>query len=206
MSRRGSRIGGVVLGVAFTFALVALSRVPYAIERNGDALIRLSWRTATAFVEECRVVAAEELETLPLHMRRERICEGRLLPYRLLVEHDGAVVLERLVHGAGARQDRPLSVFEELRVPAGVHRVRVRWLPERAAETQLAADDVAYSQHRSDEPAAGPGEPPDASPALEIETTLMLAERDVALITYDGTYRRLVVRGAASAAATGRQP
>jgi hypothetical protein len=169
MSTRGWRAAGIIVAIAGTAALVALSRVPYTLERDGDAVIRLSWRTATAFVEECRTLTPEELARLPVHMRREQVCEGRLLPYTLHVEYDGVPVLERRVLGAGARQDRPLSVFEELRVPPGDHHVRVRWLPDASAT------------------AAAP-------PALELEATLRLAARDVALITYDGTLRRLVAR------------
>jgi hypothetical protein len=179
MSVLARRAAGLLFGVVLTLALVALSRVPYAIERTDDAMVRLSWRTATAFLEECRAVSAEELERTPVHMRRDRVCEGRLLPYRLHVELDGAPVLDRLVHGAGARQDRPLSVFHELRVPPGVHDVRVRWLPElQDSGAPGAAIDAAD----------------DAPPALELATTLTLDPRDVALITYDGSLRRLVVR------------
>jgi hypothetical protein len=169
MSAPGRRLAGLVVGLLGTFALVALSRVPYTIEPGADAMIRLSWRTATAFVEECRTVGAEELARMPVHMRRETICEGRLLPYRLQVVHEGVTVIDELVHGSGARRDRPLSVFRELRVMPGRHHVIVRWLP--------VGDAVS------------------AAPALELESTLELEPLDVALITYDGNARRLVVRG-----------
>jgi hypothetical protein len=174
---------GALVAIGATFALVALSRVPYAIESSDDALIRLSWRTATAFVEECRTPTAGELERLPIHMRREQICDGRLLPYRLHVEHDGVVVLDEWVRGAGARRDRPLSVLHELRVRPGTHHVHVRWLPDSVHAAVPRAADAATRA---------------TPPALELVTRLSLQPHEVALITYDGTLRRLVVRTSAA--------
>jgi hypothetical protein len=200
MSVRGWRVAGVALGLAFTFALAALSRVPYSIEPGDDALIRLSWRTATAFVEECRTVSPEELERMPVHMRREQICEGRLLPYRLEVELDGETVINNWVHGAGARQDRPLSVFQEIRVRPGAHHVRVRWIPDvRPGIGDATGDDASAASARANAESATPQRArneQEVPPALELETTLRLEPRDVALFTYDGTHRRLIVLGA----------
>jgi hypothetical protein len=166
--RRPLRLAaGVGVALLSLLALVALSRVPYQALPGDDALIRLSWRTVGTYVEECRRPTAAELERLPVHMRREEICEGRMLPFRLRVTLDGRVVLEETVMPAGARGDRPLFVLREIAVPPGEHRLRVEWSAEGGGE----------GGH------------------LDLEATLRLASREISLVTYDVDRRSLVLRG-----------
>jgi hypothetical protein len=166
--RRG--LAGAV-AVAATLAIVALSRVPWAADAGDAALIRLSWRYASEYVEACRQRTAEELERRPAHMRRPEVCDGRLLPYRLEVVLNGDTVLAEWVRGRGAREDRPLAVLHELRVAPGTHELEVRWTPEAGAER----------------------------PPQVVAARLTLAAREVALITYDVDERRLVARRAPGA-------
>jgi hypothetical protein len=178
--RLSRRTAAAALAVLVTTAIAALSRVPYEPAQPEAALIRLSWRAPSAFVEECRTLTPEELERLPVHMRRERVCEGRLLPYRLRVALDGRTVLDEVVRAAGAREDRPLYVFHELPVPAGEHRLHVTWERE---ESETA------------DPAGGTGGANPAPVRLALEAHLRLAARDISLITYDMDERVLVARG-----------
>ena len=76
-----------------------------------------------------------ELANLPLHMRRTEICDGELAPFRLVVELDGAAVVDRIVRPAGARADRPVYVLDELKVAPGPHRVAVVFSVEGESET-----------------------------------------------------------------------
>jgi len=50
--------------------------------------------------------------------------------YLLRVFLDGRSLLEKRVEPAGLRHDRPLSVFEEMAVAPGRHRVEVEFSPE----------------------------------------------------------------------------
>jgi hypothetical protein len=168
---------GIVLAVAVTLAIAALSRVPYTAARGEEAMLRLSWRTPGEYVEECRTVSAEELARQPAHMRRELVCEGRLLPYELRVLLNGELVVEEVVVAAGARQDRPLYVYKEISLPAGDHNVKVDWRAVRGA----AADDAP----------AGP-----VPRHLSLGAELRLEPREVALITYDSDSRRFQAKGA----------
>lgn len=171
MSR--ARVGlAVLVALVMTATIGALSRAPYRAETGNQAWIRLSWRVSAPRIEECRPLTAEEQAQLPLHMRREEVCERTGIPYRLHIVLDGERVEETLIRGAGAREDRPIYVYRELRVPPGAHRLQISLTPE-----------------------AGDGPPTGEAPveALELAEDLDLAAGDVALITR-GEGGRLVVR------------
>lgn len=174
---RVARLGAV--GAATLGALLAMrlaSFVPYTAERDVAAVVRLGWRARGERVNECRRLTPEELAKLPAHMRQTEVCEGRLLPYRLTVSIDSAPVVDRLVHGAGAREDRPLYVFEDLPVTPGPHRLSVRF-------TLVGTATRAAS-------AVGPATPP----RLALDTTVELGFRRIVLVTYDEEREQLVVR------------
>ncbi len=136
-----------VCSLALVLALGALSRVPYGAGEGAEqGVLRLSWRLRGARVRECRRLSPEELEALPIHMRRPEVCEGRVAPYRLQVTIDGALVEDTLVSAAGARQDRPIYVWREIHLPVGEHRVGITFTTESApsgpAPARLALDTV----------------------------------------------------------------
>jgi hypothetical protein len=168
----------VGLAAAGALALGALTRAPYTMEDSADAELRLTWRARASQVEECRRLTEAEQEALPVHMRREVICEGRVASYRLEVRVDGQVRHGSTIRGAGARGDRPLYVFDAMRLPPGRHEVEVVF--ERIG----TAADTSATQPRS-------GSVPDR---LELREDVELAAGDVALVTYDATERRLVLR------------
>lgn len=176
MTRAGRGLFGVA-GVAGVLALLRLgSFTPYTAERDVGAIVRFAWRARGERVRDCRRRTPEELGKLPPHMRQEEVCEGRVLPYRLAVEVDGAAAVDQLVHGAGAREDRPLYVFRELVVTPGGHRIAVTFTREGSAP----ADSTGAL----------------ATPArLSLDTTVTLGSRQVVLVTYDEEREQLVVRG-----------
>lgn len=195
---RAARIGlGALLAVLVVVAMGVLTRVQYAAEPD-RAELRLAWRTLAPRVEECRRPMDEEQAELPVHMRQDEICEGRLVSYRLTVAVDGAVRHRSTVDAAGARGDRPLYVFEAIPLTPGRHDVRVVF------ERTDLDDDAA-------EPGAGVGEPPSQpgttvgaeapGSGSTVPDRLVLARRvrvdshDVVLVGYDADARRLVVRG-----------
>jgi hypothetical protein len=104
-------------------------------------------------------------------MRMQQICERQHVPFRLRVAIDGEPVRDVLLRPPGARGDRPLHVFEELRVAPGPRRIEVAFEEEREGEVGAARAPVA----------------------LALEATLELAPRDVALVSLDATGERLAV-------------
>lgn len=163
------RMAALALALATGFGVAGLTRAPYGEEVTNRALLRLAWRIAGGYVEECRSPTPQELERLPAHMRQERICVGRLTPYRLRLSVDGEGVLNELVQPSGARGDRPLAVLNEIVLTPGTHRVEIEWRPDDTRDREL------------------PGEQ-----AMHFAATLTLAAGDIAVITWHPDERRLV--------------
>jgi hypothetical protein len=183
MSRFLRLAGGAIVVISVLAVVRLLSFTPYTAERDIGAIVRLAWRARGEQVRDCRRLSPEELQQLPLHMRQEEVCEGRLLPYRLVVALDSVSLVDRLVHGAGAREDRPLYVFQDLIVEPGRHRLSVRFT--------LEAPSAQHEGEQDREDAALPATPP----RLALDTTLTLGARRVLLVTYDEERERLVIHG-----------
>jgi hypothetical protein len=186
---------GVTLAVASVLAMGAASRYSYTADPAQEAELRLTWRTRAPLVKECRRLTQEEQDALPAHMRREEICEGRVASYRLEVRVDGAVRHSATIRGAGARGDRPLYVFETLRLEPGHHEVHVVFERVGAEASDVAGDGSGPASDVADvgEPGRRAGSVPDR---LELREGFDLAGRQVALVTYDAVERRLVLRTA----------
>jgi hypothetical protein len=162
------------LGVLAALAgLRVVSFVPYTAERDAGGIVRLAWRARGERVQDCRRRTSEELAKLPVHMRQAEVCEGRVLPYRLSVALDDTQVVNRLVHGAGAREDRPLYVYQELAARPGTHHLTVQFTLEGGPR---------------------PGSLPAAQSRLVLDTTIVLRSRRVVLVTCDEERELLVLR------------
>jgi len=158
--------------VAVMTLIVAMSRVPYTAALTNDGELRLAWRWRSERVQLCRNRSAEELAKLPVHMRSATACERRLRPWRLEVRVNGHAVVGESVHATGAEGDRPLSVFRRLPLAPGRYQVRVVFSPLAVAGDSAVA-------------------PP---PPQVLETSLVIAPRQVVLITMDTDRGVLVAR------------
>lgn len=119
--------------------VAGLSRVPLGSSVADEAALRFSWRLRGEEAAACRLPTAEELADLPVHMRNPDACVGVLPPFELRVDLDDVTRVSRQVSPSGARGDRPLFVYEDLRVPPGRYRLSVRFGAEGAgAEATLA--------------------------------------------------------------------
>ena len=68
-------------------------------------------------------------------MRRDEVCEGTGISYRLRIALNGEGVEETLIRGGGTRGDRPIYVFRELRVEPGAHRLEISLTPRKSPAT-----------------------------------------------------------------------
>jgi len=167
------------LGAALALTGLRLGSLSsYTAEADTRAIVRLAWRARGERVRTCRHRTPAELQNLPPHMRQEEVCEGRILPYRLVVELDRVPAVDEVIHGAGAREDRPLYVFRDLPVQPGAHRLAVTF-----ARESRAVGDSAIAAGGLSTPAR-----------LILDTTIAVGSRRVVLVTYDEEREQLVVR------------
>lgn len=186
MNHIGWRLLGALFAAAAMAGLRLLSFAPYAADPGVRAVIRLAWRARGEGMKICRRLTPEELQMLPPHMRQEEICEGKPLPYRLVVAIDGVTLADRLVLGGGARHDRPLYVLQDFSVPPGSHRVSVSFTLQTPAPSERAGKEE--------------GSTGDTTPArLTLDKTLGVGAGRVLLVTYDDALQELVVRSGTSA-------
>lgn len=177
---RASRIAATgaatIVALFATLAVVQASRVPYLPPSAGAATLRLSWRARGEPVRDCRRPGPDELARLPAHMRQQEICEGRTSPFHLTVRIDDDLVIDDTARASGARGDRPVYVFHELRLRPGSHRLRIRF-------RMLGSPDS--SSARSADPF-----PRDT----RFETTFEAVPGRSLLVTWDDDARMLVPR------------
>lgn len=126
------RIIGII---TLLLAIATLTRIPVG-KRSEGGIVRVAARLSGASREECRTATAEELERLPVHMRRPEICERTLQDYRVRVAIDGAEILSKDYTHGGMRGDRPVFVSEDIVLDAGKYRLDIELVSLRSgAET-----------------------------------------------------------------------
>ena len=157
--------------VVSTFAMLFVgwcSRLPFQAMESRSAMLRLSWRMRPERNELCRDRTQAELDALPVHMRTPRVCETRVVPYRLIVQIGAGRADTSLILPAGAKHDRPVYVLRDTLLAPGAPQVRVVF-------------------ERADSSLVGP---------LRFERTVRLQAGFIELITLQEETGRLVLRSA----------
>jgi hypothetical protein len=191
-----TRATTVLAGTALGLVLLALvSAAPLPFNSSDAARLRLSWTARPQRIEVCRTLSAEELAARAEHMRQRVECDGRFASYTLLVEVDDRAIGESIVRGGGLRHDRPIFLLREYEVPPGAHRMRISFTRRERIETREEesapsavpdADTGLYAGRAAREVAErGRRDRAAIPPRLELDTTVTLASRQVALITFD---------------------
>lgn len=125
--------------------LIAVAAHPTVSDPTEGALLRIAIRTTAGTVSDCRKLTQQELDALPMHMRRPEVCETRAVPYRLEVSVGGTPMLDRTYKAAGIHGDRPLTVDEEIGLAAGKHDVTVRFTPDPDVHAAKPPPSFAYT-------------------------------------------------------------
>ena len=186
----GGRALGIGLAALAALALGAASRVPWTASPEDHALLRLSWRTPSLVAEQCRSLTEAEKAELPIHMQVPEVCETHAIPYVLEVGIDGAALPADTIHGAGAREDRPVIVFREIPVAVGTRAVEIAFRPivgPSEVDEDRQHDESDDEEDRDDE-----DRDEDDAIALAYSETLRLGSREVALVTLDPGRRTLI--------------
>lgn len=204
MSAMPRRAAGVAMAGAILAIVAGGSQWPWKAAPDDIAIIRLDWRARAERVEECRPPTEEELAERPPHMRPLEICEGKVSPYALRVVVDGEVVVDDTIHGAGAREDRPLYVAREIVVRPGRHDLRIDFeeieLEEDVGDKGKAAhdqgeddeDDEDEREEVEEEPERPESHAAELAPSVSLTGAFRLEPRQVLVVTYDPERRRLV--------------
>jgi hypothetical protein len=193
------RIMGWSLALALTVALAALSRGGWLATPSGDGALRLTLSARPERIETCRRLSQAELEERPVHMRQAMECEGSFATYRLRVWRSGDLLDERVLHGSGLRNDRPLYLLRQYRLPPGEHvlRVELRRVESVAVPDSTEAGTVTglSLDRNTREAEERQRRRLEAIPAdLALEERVTVAPRQVVLLTWDPVTRRLQLR------------
>jgi hypothetical protein len=204
----GGRIAAVAAATLAAVAIGAASRAPWAASPADRGLLRLSWRAPSEVAEQCRPLSAEEKADLPVHMQVPEVCERRAVPYVLDVRIDGATIAADTIHGAGAREDRPITVFREIPVAVGERAIDIAFRqvvqaqePHENGDSNGDLADHGDEEDDGDDEADGDGheeevgdldDEDDDPVSLTYSESLTLGAREVALITFDPARRALI--------------
>lgn len=118
-------IGIVLCTTAVALSIAALSRAPYTPPGAGDAVLRMSWRMDVTTRENCRARTAEELATLPVHMRTAEVCTPVEASYAIVTSLNGAAADTLALTRGGVKGDRPLIVLEERVLDPGLYDIEL---------------------------------------------------------------------------------
>jgi hypothetical protein len=124
----GRLIGFLALLVAVSWALGAFAAFPVALSAPGEAALVVAFKHVAPFEAAGLALRPEELERLPRHMRPESpegVGTGRRVDTLLRVALDGRPLLDKRYRPGGLRHDGPTFAYEEVRLPAGRHRLEV---------------------------------------------------------------------------------
>jgi coenzyme F420-reducing hydrogenase delta subunit/Pyruvate/2-oxoacid:ferredoxin oxidoreductase delta subunit len=126
---RPRRPAQVAAGLAVAAVLTALTAVasdlPYRSPVTEGAVLTVSFKHAGAAGEQCRELTEEEQARMPVHMRRDRVCERGRASVRLRVLVDGHTLHEQTYAPRGLFGDGSSTAVERLEVTPGTRTVTV---------------------------------------------------------------------------------
>jgi len=125
-----SRVAGVVVGTLLAVVMAGLigafSIGPWWTAVPPDPQLVVFIKHPGQVGEDCRPVSAEEKAAMPIHMRRDEVCERRRADVRLSLTIDGEQLVDEAYPPAGLWGDGNSIALRTLLVTEGTHEVTVR--------------------------------------------------------------------------------
>ena len=135
MNRALNWTGQALLYGGFAVALGVFSRWPVYHPLAPDmAQVKVSFIHHGARIADCRPYTAEEQAKMAKNMRKAMKCERERSPVHIEVDIDGKNVLSHTALPSGLSRDGASTVYQRIDIPAGEHRIAVRFQDNKAAE------------------------------------------------------------------------
>lgn len=150
-SRPPSRFSGwlatSLLAVVVAGGLGAANEWPHRVAGPAASELVVTFKHPGSIGENCRQVSEEEKARMPVHMRRDKLCERRRSDVRLRVAVDGNTVVERSYAPAGVWSDGNSVAVERVPLAPGEHLVSVAIgdTHDENEWTHVTEDRVAFS-------------------------------------------------------------
>lgn len=113
----------VFMGLVWYFSILP----PYNQLEPDQAMITFTMSHVGKHVTECKKMSYEELMKLPPNMRKPMDCPRERSPIIMELKLDDKVVYSKTANPVGLYKDQGIDVYENIRVPAGKHRLIV-WM------------------------------------------------------------------------------
>ncbi|MCB0351732.1 MAG: hydrogenase iron-sulfur subunit, partial [Bdellovibrionales bacterium] len=160
-------VRAVLGGLAIVYFIFNVSHLSMKSDMQ-SAILRLSWRLTGQFIQTCQTRTQEELMKLPAHMRTPELCERKPVSFKLLLYVDNELIIDKIVQPGGFRHDRPIYVEHDIDLPAGLHQVKVSFLPIEKEATEATR--------------------------LELSSDIMIPKREIALIYIEPDKKELSIK------------
>lgn len=105
--------------------LIILSDSFYKTPFDGKPSLVVSFKHPGQISENCRELTQEELNKLPLHMRKKQVCERKRSPVRMAIIINNNKILEKSYKAGGIWEDLNSIAIEEIPIEKGEHKVKV---------------------------------------------------------------------------------
>lgn len=146
MPRVSDWAGQVLLYGCFAAAVGVFSRWPvYHPLPPGMAQIKVSFMHHGVRLADCRPYTAEELAKLAPNMRKDMKCERERSPVSIEVDLDGQRVVSHVSAPSGLSRDGVATLYRRLDVPAGEHRISVRFKDDQSARGVVQQREAVVS-------------------------------------------------------------
>jgi ferredoxin len=119
-------LAAAVLAALLAGIVGLVSDLGYAAPRPPGSELVVTFRHPGQVTENCRDLTEEEIASLPVHMRKPRVCDRARSPVRLRVELDDRRVVDAAFPPSGIWGDGSSVALERLPVDVGEHVVRVQ--------------------------------------------------------------------------------
>jgi ferredoxin/coenzyme F420-reducing hydrogenase delta subunit len=124
----GRAVSTLAAGVIWAVLCVVMgvgSDTSYAAPGIDGSELVVTFKHPGQIGEDCRILTEEEKAALPVHMRKDKICDRRRADVRMRVAIDGTPVLEQAYAPKGIWGDGNSVAVERIPIAPGIHEVSV---------------------------------------------------------------------------------